>query len=279
MRGGIVPMDAIRMLKGRIISFHLKDRNKFGTDNAYDVPIGYGKVGIKEIFEEMTKRDFHGYMAIEYENEEEVDNPMPALKKSVKYMKKIMYYDDYEQILGYSGGRYTKHGWNHYGPGHFELDEKTGILKSFGGMGLFWYSAQKYKDFILEIDFKVDEITTNSGIFLRVPDIPVNNDYIHHSFEIQIYDAGDDIHKTGAVYDAEAPSLDAFNEPGQWNHFKITLKGNRYIVELNDKQIIDWEAEPRGKIKTTPAEGYIGLQNHDRWSHVYFKNIYVKELK
>ena len=28
----------------------------------------------------------------------------------------------YEQILREHNGRYNKYGWNHYGPGYFELD-------------------------------------------------------------------------------------------------------------------------------------------------------------
>ncbi len=94
------------------------------------------------------------------------------------------------RILEKKTGKYTKHGWNHYGPGYFTLDSETGVLKSHGGMGLFWYSEKKYKNFILELDYKTSEPKANSGIFLRVPDIPVNDDYIYHSFEIQINAAG-----------------------------------------------------------------------------------------
>ena len=36
--------------------------------------------------------------------------------------------DGFEQILKQQGGRYTKHGWNHYGPGYFELDAETGVV-------------------------------------------------------------------------------------------------------------------------------------------------------
>ena len=41
------------------------------------------------------------------------------------------------KILEKKNGKYTKHGWNHYGPGYFTLDSETGVLKSHGGMGLF----------------------------------------------------------------------------------------------------------------------------------------------
>jgi hypothetical protein len=169
----------------------------------------------------------------------------------------------YEQILKEQDGTYTMDGWEHFGPGYFELDPETGVLMSHGGMGLFWYAVKEYGDFVLELDFRCSDQATNSGVFVRVPGV---------------HDAGEGIHQTGAVYDAEAPSAAASNPPGEWNHFKISFVSSRIEVELNGVKIVDWEAEPRGKIEDFAAKGYIGLQNHDDQSPVYFRNIYVKEL-
>lgn len=190
--------------------------------------------------------------------------------------------DEMERILKEHNGRYSKHGWNHYGPGYFELDPETGILTSHGGMGLFWYAVKEYGDFVLELEYRCADEATNSGVFLRVPGMPTSDDYIFHSFEIQVDDTGapdgEGIHRTGAVYDAEAPTVHAANPPGEWNHYKITFQGNRIEVELNGTTVIDWEAEPRGKVEDFAPRGYIGLQNHDDRSPVYFRNIYVREL-
>ncbi len=185
---------------------------------------------------------------------------------------------DYVQILQERDGRYSKHGWNHYGPGYFALDPETGILKSHGGMGLFWYSVKQYGDFVLELDFMCADSATNSGVFVRVPEVPISDDYIYHSFEVQINDAGEGIHQTGAIYDAEAPSRRASKPPGEWNHFRIAFQGSHMEVELNGTKIVDWEAEPRGKVEDFAERGYIGLQNHDDRSPVYFRNIYIKEI-
>jgi hypothetical protein len=205
-------------------------------------------------------------------------NPSPSIRKGIDYVQSITYYQDYERILSHDRGKFSKHGWNHYGPGYFILDEKTGVLKSQKGMGLLWYAEKKLGDFVLELDFMSSDPVTNSGVFVRVPEMPVNNDYIFHSYEIQIDNASSGIHRTGAVYDAEAPMKDAFNPPGEWNHYKITFKGMHIKVELNDHVIVDWDAEPRGKVRDIAREGYIGLQNHDSRSPVYFRNIYIKEL-
>ena len=209
---------------------------------------------------------------------------VPTLEKSeslsteVTEVEMAQIPEGYEQILQSTNGRYTKAGWNHYGPGYFELDPATGILTSRGGMGLFWYSVKEYSDFVLELEFQCTAEDTNSGVFVRVPGIPTSDDYIYHSFEIQIYDAGEGINLTGAAYDSEAPTHLASKPIGEWNHFKITFLGGHLDVELNGEAIVDWDAEGRGKVEDFAPRGYIGLQNHDDQSPVYFRNIYVKDL-
>jgi len=273
MRGMNDPREAFKLLEGRILDVHLKDRSDFGTAKGVDdTPWGAGKGTIRDLLAELTLQDYDGYLTMEYENQAEVGDPMPAFRKSIDFVKSVTYYEGYERIF-----RPNKQGWNHYGPGYFEVDEK-GILKGQGGMGLLWYSAKKYKDFILECDFKCSTKETNSGIFLRVPDVPTSDDYIYHSFEIQIYDAGKDIHVTGAAYDVQAPLMNAFLPTGEWNHFKLEFRGRHLKIELNGKLIMDWDAKPGGKVKDYALEGYIGFQNHDSASPPYFRNIYVKEL-
>jgi len=188
--------------------------------------------------------------------------------------------EGFERILSEHEGVYSKHGWNHYGPGYFDLDRETGIITSHGGMGLFWYSARKYGAFVLELDFRSSHPEANSGIFLRVPEMPSSNEYIYHSFEVQINDAAEEaLHRTAAVYDAEPASKNASKPGGEWNHYKIIFQGKRIQVELNGEKVVDWEAEPRGKIRDFASEGYIGLQNHDWDTTVSFRNIYVKALE
>lgn len=185
----------------------------------------------------------------------------------------------YERILRQGrNGTFSKAGWNHYGPGYFELDAETGVLTSHGGMGLFWYAAEEYGDFVLELDFMTEVDTANSGVFVRVPGVPASDAYIYHSWEVQIYDEGEGIHQTGAVYDAEGPTKLASKEPGEWNHFKISFVGDHITVEVNGETVVDWDAEPRGKVEDFAAGGYVGLQNHDRDTRTFFRNIFVKRL-
>ncbi|MBK7979167.1 MAG: DUF1080 domain-containing protein [Ignavibacteriae bacterium] len=279
LRSGINPLEALRLLKGRITNIHLKDLDKAGVKEAEDVPFGSGKVNIHDILAELTLQNYKGTFSIEHEREDEQPDPSASIKKGLDYINSITYYKGFTEVLGSNeNGIYNKHGWNHYGPGYFELDENTGVLTSSGGMGLLWYSVRKYSNFVLDLEYKCLAPKTNSGVFLRVPDMLTSDDYIYHSFEIQIDDASDPAHRTGAVYDAEPAKVNAAKKTGEWNHYRITFNGDNIKVELNGVLINDWNAEPRGKVKDFANSGYFGLQNHDSGAKVCFRNIFVKEL-
>jgi sugar phosphate isomerase/epimerase len=278
MRGMNDPREAFKLLAGRILDVHLKDRSDYGTAKGVDdVAWGSGQGHIRDLLAELTLQDYDGYLTMEYENESEVGDPMPAFRKSIAFVKSVTYYDGYTQILRRGGSGYEKYGWNHYGPGYFECDPKTGVLKGQGGMGLLWY-GKKVKDFVLEAEFKCSTPTTNSGIFLRVPEVPVSDDYIYHAIEIQIDDTSTGLHHTGAAYDIEAPQALASRPTGEWNHIRIEFKGMHLKVDLNGRTVLDGDAHPGGKVRDLSPEGYIGLQNHDSQSPPFFRNVYLKEL-
>jgi len=278
-RSGIIATDALKLFEGRIFDIHLKDLNKFGDSEAYDVPFGLGKTKIKNILSELSLQNYQGNLTIEHEKEEDSMNPENPIRKGLEYIDKITYYAQHEELLGNSNGKFNKHGWNQYGPGFFELNEDTGVLTSSGGMGLMWYSERMYDDFILDIDYKCHAPNTNSGIFIRIPENVTNNDYIHGSFEIQISDIDTlSKHSTGAVYDAEPAKMSAAYPTDEWNHYRITFHDDLIKVELNGRLINEWIAEPRGKISSFADEGYIGLQNHDSDAKISFKNIFIKEI-
>ena len=279
LRTGVDPIAGLKLLEGRILDVHLEDLDEIGSKNANTVSFGEGMANVHDILAELTRKNYYGMLAIELEQEQIISNPIPTIEKSKKYVDDISYYKGWEEILAQeNNGRFTKNGWNHYGPGYFELDHKTGVLNSKLGMGLFWYTKKMYKDFVLELEFMVDQKKSNSGIFLRIPQVPFDNYYVEHSFEVQINDAGKNTHQTGAIFDAESPIVRVSKEPYEWNHYSITFRGEKITVILNGVKVIDWIAEPRGKIKSFSKEGYIGLQNHDWDTKVSFRNIFIKEL-
>jgi sugar phosphate isomerase/epimerase len=107
MRTGVDPVKALRMLEGRIIDVHLKDLNVFGKKNAYDVPFGEGKANIRAILAELTRQNYFGFLAVEHEKKEDIENPVPPIRKGLDYIKSVTYYQDYEEILSRSFRTYS----------------------------------------------------------------------------------------------------------------------------------------------------------------------------
>ncbi len=87
MRSGINPLEAVRKLEGRIISFHLKDLNKYGRQGAHDVPWGTGQADIRAILEELYRQRFRGFFAAEYEHNWE--NNLPDLAECVRFFEQV----------------------------------------------------------------------------------------------------------------------------------------------------------------------------------------------
>jgi sugar phosphate isomerase/epimerase len=63
---GLDPLEGIKILKGRIISVHLKDKTEPGHAG-HDVPYGTGSGKIKEILDELKAQGFKGNISVEYE--------------------------------------------------------------------------------------------------------------------------------------------------------------------------------------------------------------------
>ncbi len=60
LRSGINPMDAIKKLKGRIITFHFKDLNVAGDPEAHDVVWGTGVANVKELLRRARQAEVPG---------------------------------------------------------------------------------------------------------------------------------------------------------------------------------------------------------------------------
>jgi sugar phosphate isomerase/epimerase len=84
VRSGIKPVEAIRLLKGRVISLHLKDLDKFALNGA-DNPFGTGVSDIPGILKELKAQKFDGVLSIEYENNWE--KSIPEIAQCVGYIR------------------------------------------------------------------------------------------------------------------------------------------------------------------------------------------------
>jgi len=85
MRSGFTPVECLKKLEGRIISFHLKDLNKKAR-KAHDVPWGTGVCDVKGMLAEVQRQGIKPFFAIEYEHN--WGKAMPELAQCVEYFNK-----------------------------------------------------------------------------------------------------------------------------------------------------------------------------------------------
>ncbi len=150
--------------------------------------------------------------------------------------------------------------------------------------GYAWLSTdRKYGDFVLELDWRI-EPEGNAGVFLRAPDREGRTSM--KGFEVQARDDAadetlDDV--SGAVF-RRIPAAGRFaHPPGEWNHFRLTLRGRRLTIELNGHRVSETDMdtvpalEGDPPMSAVPDEGYIGLQNHGTPSD--FRNVVIRELR
>ncbi|MBN1766463.1 MAG: DUF1080 domain-containing protein [Sedimentisphaerales bacterium] len=280
MRSGINPLEAIKKLKGRIISLHLKDLNEFGVMDAHDVIWGTGKADMDKILAELKNQNFTGVFSIEYEHNWE--SSMPEVRKCAEYFYqqahkleqnpwKMLLADDLSNCI--------------LKPKSWSLQD--GVLARHGG-GDLWTKDQ-YGNFILDLDFKVEK-GSNSGVFIRTGDL---DNWLHTAIEVQIHDTTDGTSRgaCGAIYDCLAPSQNAVKPAGQWNRMRIMAKDNMIMLFMNGQQIIDMDLDkwtephknPDGSknkfntaYKDMPRSGHIGFQDHG--DAVWYRNIRIAPI-
>jgi HEAT repeat protein len=150
---------------------------------------------------------------------------------------------------------------------HWQVIDGTLV---FDGRGNSLCTAEDYADFELFVDWKIGP-QGDSGIYLR------------GSPQVQIWDPGQWPEGSGGLYNNKvgpAKSLLPADKPvGEWNTFYLRMLGERVTVYLNGSLVVDdavmenyWERD-----KPIYPAGQIELQAHS--TPLYFKNIYIRELK
>lgn len=85
IRSGLQVMPCLKVMEGRIVTFHLKDVAEFGKPEARDVPLGEGLADYKGVLKELKRQGFRGVMPIEYEHES--DQLVEDVRKCVTFVE------------------------------------------------------------------------------------------------------------------------------------------------------------------------------------------------
>ena len=148
---------------------------------------------------------------------------------------------------------------------------KDGVLNCQNGpkkKGSTLWTEKSYKNFIVELEFKMGDGTIDSGLFIR------NSDQIQIGISGSLkrdMTCSPYIPKKG--YPKEAEGVKELLKAKDWNTLKVKAIGNVYTIWLNGKQVNEY------KSKTAIEEGPIGLQLHaKRVMQISFRNIKVAEV-
>jgi hypothetical protein len=161
---------------------------------------------------------------------------------------------------------------------HWKIQD--GVLVN-DGQGGNLATVKDYTDFELLVDWKIEPLG-DSGIYLRgVPQVQIwDSDTLKGGL------AADNGKGSGGLWNnpkgakGKDPIKKADKAPGQWNHFRIIMKGDDATVYLNGELVVD--QAPLTAYNPLPKKGAIELQQHPKqdgkFGNIEFKNIYIKVL-
>lgn len=138
--------------------------------------------------------------------------------------------------------------------------------------GSVLWTRKKYKDFVVQMEFKFGEGTVDSGIFMRGED--------KKSPQIQIGESGSlkrdmtaSPYVPGLGYPVEAEGVKDLLKRNEWNTLIAMAKGNTYKVWLNGQEVMNYIH------KDSRLKGPIGIQLHPgNEMSIQFRNILVGQL-
>jgi hypothetical protein len=161
---------------------------------------------------------------------------------------------------------------------------RKGVITWVKG-GSWLATDDTYYDFILRLEYRTGP-QSNSGIFLRSTP---TGDPAFSGMELQILsDAGRpaDVHSTGSLYGAVAPSKSMAKPEGEWNQVEVTVFKREVTAVWNGEKIVDVNLDDHKypNVQERPlaaraAFGHIGLQAYSTGAPVEFRNIRIKVLR
>lgn len=183
-----------------------------------------------------------------------------------------------EGFISLFNGRDLNNWWRYYhGEESFRVSPE-GFIENYqaGAGGLV--TRDRYKDFILRLEYKLDKADANSGIHLWTPRA-ARQSKIGFEFQIMGDSALTEPHatSTGAIYDVLAASKVATRPEGEWNELEILLQGSHLKATLNGIVVQDVNMDEIEELRYRLRRGFIDLQDHD--DYAAFRNIRIKVLE
>ncbi len=144
-------------------------------------------------------------------------------------------------------------------------------------------TSRDYKNFVLQLQCKVNGPGLNSGIFMRTLR---NGRWAGYESQIQnVFENGDRTKPkdfgTGAIYRRQ-PARRVVADDSKWFTKTIVADGPHFAVWVNGYQVSDWtDKRPEkesGREGLRLGGGAIAIQGHDATTDFLFRNIQIAEL-
>ena len=146
-----------------------------------------------------------------------------------------------------------------------------GVLKIKNGAnkkGSILWSKKKFRNFVMEFDFRFGEGTVDSGVHVR------NQDQIQIGISGSLKrDMTCSPYIPGKGYPVEAKNIKKLLKPKGWNTMKIQAVGKQYTVWLQGEKVMTYKSD------SAIEEGPVGIQLHgNRLMAIDYRKIKLAEL-
>ena len=146
------------------------------------------------------------------------------------------------------------------------------------GFGAYATTEKDYGDFELQVEYKTVPLA-DSGIYLRgVPQVQIWDYTEQAKFKLGADKGSGGLWNNSPGAPGKDPLVKADKPFGEWNKFRIIMKGDLVTVWLNDKLVVD-----NAKLEnyydrklSVPEKGPIQLQTHG--GEIRWRNVFIKEL-
>ena len=146
-----------------------------------------------------------------------------------------------------------------------------GVLKIKNGpnkKGSILWSKKKFRNFVMEFDFRFGEGTVDSGVHVR------NQDQIQIGISGSLKrDMTCSPYIPGKGYPVEAKNIKKLLKPKGWNTMKIQAVGKQYTVWMQGEKVMTYKSD------SAIEEGPVGIQLHgNRVMAIDYRKIKLAEL-
>lgn len=146
------------------------------------------------------------------------------------------------------------------------------------GFGAYATTEKDYGDFELLVDYRTVP-KADSGIYLRgVPQVQIWDSSLPDPQNLGLAKGSGGLWNNSPGAPGKDPLVKADKPLGEWNRFRIVMRGDKVTVSLNDQKVVD-DARMENyydRAVAVPEKGPIQLQTHG--GEIRWRNIFIREL-